>query len=71
MDAESFWKAASAHALDKAPNPAAKTALETKFLAISVAKKVVLNPLSHSAPPAVTRTEIQAAIEAVSGLEFK
>lgn len=71
MDSESFWKAASANALDKAPNPAAKTALETKFLAIGVAKKVVLNPLSHSAPPAVTRAEIQAAIAAVSSLEFK
>jgi hypothetical protein len=70
-DSEKFWLAAKAHAIGKAPNPAAKTALETLFKAVDIAKKVVLNPLSHSAPPTITRPEIQAAITAVTALKFK
>lgn len=70
IDAETFWKAASGHALQKAPTPADKMKLEGMFQAIDVAKKVVLNPLSHSNPQTVTKPEIHAAISAVTNLDF-
>jgi hypothetical protein len=39
--------------------------------AIDSSKKIVLNPLSHSEAAAVTRHEVQAAIDAVDKLRFK
>jgi hypothetical protein len=71
MDAESFWRAATKHAIQGAPNIPEKRKLAVGFRSVYTAKKVVLNPLSHSAPQPVTRPEIQAALAAVSNLEFK
>jgi energy-coupling factor transporter ATP-binding protein EcfA2 len=70
MDAESFWKAATANVIDNAPNAAEKTAAELMFAPIQTAKKVILNPLSHSAPQPVTKQEIREAILAVRNLTF-
>ncbi|HEY6346730.1 MAG TPA: AAA family ATPase [Bryobacteraceae bacterium] len=69
IEAEALWNAATGHALDNVP-PADKPALQSKFLAITTARRVVLNPLSHAAPIAITRAEIQAAIDAVRDLTF-
>ena len=47
---DAFWKAATDHALEKAGRDAAKrTSLEAAFRRIEVYRKIVLNPLSHSA----------------------
>jgi hypothetical protein len=71
MDAESFWKAATKHAIQGAPNVAEKRKLAGGFRSVYTAKKVVLNPLSHSAAQPITRPELQAALVAVSNLGFK
>jgi energy-coupling factor transporter ATP-binding protein EcfA2 len=70
IDADTFWKAATKHAIEKAGTPAEKAALEPGFQAIEVAKKIVLNPLSHAITQSVTKPEIQAAIDAVMNLNF-
>ena len=70
VKAEALWQAAKKHALEVAPDPAAKRTLGSLFRAVYGAKQVVLNPLSHSIPQPLTKPEIQGAISAVTGLKF-
>jgi energy-coupling factor transporter ATP-binding protein EcfA2 len=71
MSAEAFWQAAQKRALAEATDPALKADLPLLIAAIDSSKKIVLNPLSHSEAAAVTRHEVQAAIDAVDKLRFK
>jgi len=70
MPAQSFWTAAKARAVAKAPTPGDATAVQAQFLAVETAKRIVLNPLSHSPTQPVTRSEVQSAINAVRNLVF-
>ena len=71
IKAQSFWEAATKKAFSEAANDAAKTAnLKALFKEIDLAKKIVMNPLSHATPTTVTTAEIQAAISAVQNLRF-
>ena len=67
---ESAWIAAKERAMADA-DAATKAILEPLFNGVNLAKKVILNPLSHSAPQTVTTVEIQTAIDAVAALRFK
>lgn len=71
VKAETLWRVATKHAIDTAPGPAEKRTRGALFRAVYAAKQVVLNPLSHSITQPVTKPEVQAAISAVSNLEFK
>jgi len=70
LNMEEAWKAAKARAIEKAGDQPNKAALESSFLTVDLIKKVVLNPLSHSIPQPLTKTEVQAAITAVEQLKF-
>jgi len=66
---QAFWDASKKHALEAAQNDPAKTArLQTMFADVEMYRKIVLNPLSHSAAAAIVRAEIQGAIDAVARL---
>lgn len=71
MTADSFWQAAKTRSLSTAPTPADNATFSALFQAVEAARKVVLNPLSHSITQPVTRPEIQAAINAVQNLRFE
>jgi len=71
VKAEEFWKAAQAHSLSKATDKTLIAVLTASFAAVDTWKKIILNPLSHSATATVTRLEVQAAIDAVQNLRFK
>ena len=71
MTADSFWQAAKTRSLSTAPTPADNATFSAFFQAVEAARKVVLNPLSHSITQPVTRPEIQAAINAVQNLRFE
>lgn len=71
MTAEAFWQAAQKCILAEATDPTLIAVLPSLIAAINSSKKIVLNPLSHSATVPVTRLEVQSAIEAVQNLRFK
>lgn len=71
VKAEEFWKAAQTHSLLKAADQAVKATLTASFAVVDTWKKVLLNPLSHSATVPLTRQEVQSAIDAVRDLRFK
>ena len=71
---EDAWRAAKAKAISAAQsgnNPTLVQNLTALFHAADLAKKVILNPLSHSTPQLITRQEIAAAIAAVENLLFE
>src|SRR5262249_20117757 len=69
--ADDFWQAATKYALEQASaDPVATSVLTAMFKRIEMYRKIVLNPLSHSAPVAITNAEIQGAIDAVADLKF-
>jgi hypothetical protein len=66
---EDAWDAAKERSLSIAA-AARRPHLETLFTAVDSAKKVVLNPLSHSTPQPLAHVEVQEAIDAVTALRF-
>jgi hypothetical protein len=70
LNIEKAWEAAKTKAVAKAGNSPKKASLEASFLTVDLVKKVVLNPLSHSIPQPLTKTEVQGAIDAVETLSF-
>jgi energy-coupling factor transporter ATP-binding protein EcfA2 len=68
---ESLWQPAMKRAMKDAQNGPRTLAVAAQLRAVNAAKKVVLNPLSHSTPQPITRHEVQSAITAVSGLTFR
>ena len=72
ITAEEFWQPSKTASLAKvAGDPARETALNNMFNQIELYRKIVLNPLSHSAATPITKVEIQGAIDAVSQLQFE
>jgi hypothetical protein len=72
ITAEEFWQPSKAFSLKKVTGDVAReTALNNMFNQIELYRKIVLNPLSHSAATPITRVEIQGAIDAVSQLKFE
>ena len=72
MTIDTFWQAAKTKTLSVTSMTAAERAgFEALFQSVEAARKVVLNPLSHSITQPVTRPEIQAAIDAVQNLRFE
>jgi hypothetical protein len=72
ITAEDFWQPSKTSSLKKVAGDAAKeTALNNMFNQIELYRKIVLNPLSHSAATPITRVEIQGAIDEVSQLHFE
>ena len=71
ISADAFWQAAKKHALERANDPEPIADLGVLFADIELWKRIVLNPLSHSATAPVTRPEVQCAIDAVQKLRFK
>jgi hypothetical protein len=69
LTVEPLWQAAKARALSSV-DPADKHALETIFGRIEMYRNIILNPLSHAAPAAVERVEVEAAIAAIESLRF-
>ena len=68
---QSFWDASKNNALEVADNDPAKTPqLQIMFADVEVYRKIVLNPLSHSASAAIVCAEIHRAIEAVAPLSL-
>ena len=71
IDNQSFWDAATEKALKEAANDVNKISkLKRMINEIEMYRKIVLNPLSHSATAAVVRAEIQGAIDAITRLEL-
>lgn len=71
---DDFWRPAKDDAIKKAraaSDAAKEAALNVMFADIEVYRKLVLNPLSHSAATPVTKAEIQGAVDAVSRLVFE
>ena len=70
---EAAWVAAKKRAVDDANSTGDATQrphLEMLFAAVDSAKKVVLNPLSHSTPQPLAHNEVQEALDAVIALKF-
>ena len=64
LKSEWFWEAIK----DKAAADGKTTTYQQLFRDIETHRRIILNPLSHSDPVPVTRTEIEAAITAVEAL---
>ena len=74
ISAEDFWQPSKNDSTNKvkaAGDAAKEAALAAMFNQIELYRKIVLNPLSHSAATPITRVEIQGAIDAVSQLQFE
>jgi energy-coupling factor transporter ATP-binding protein EcfA2 len=74
ISADDFWQPSKADSTNKAKavgDAAKEAALAAMFNQIELYRKIVLNPLSHSAATPITKVEIQGAIDAVSHLQFE
>ena len=68
----SGYRRAMRTATSKVAGDVAKVAaLNNMFKQIELYRKIVLNPLSHSAATPITKVEIQGAIDAVSQLQLE
>jgi hypothetical protein len=71
LTADAFWQAAKQHALKLCATDAIKeAALQSMYHRVETYRKIVLNPLSHSAAAAITKAEIQGAIDEVAKMQF-
>lgn len=71
ISADAFWQAVKKHSVDEADGATLKATLSGLHADIETWRRLVLNPLSHSATVPVTRHEVQSAIHAVQNLRFK